>query len=75
MKKQNHAAYNLETLEIMTSSQGNHLKRMVSIARYYDRKNGYPSGRWIFAHGKKALENVCAKAQKYFEKQGRKNHE
>ena len=47
-----HAAYNLETGEVITTNNGNHLKRCVARASRWNRTHGYPVGTWIFAHGK-----------------------
>ena len=51
-----HAAYNLDTCEIIETSHSNYLKNCVA---YASKHNG---GRWIYAHGKQAIKRVCQKA-------------
>lgn len=55
-RKITHVAFNLDTLEVLQTTSGNALKRWV--ARISKREGG----RWIFAHGKKALKKACRKA-------------
>lgn len=61
-----HLAYNLATGEVLTTTNGNHLKRWVKRHTANDRKwakaNGetLPPYRWVFAHGGNYVE-CCAK--------------
>lgn len=55
-RKLTHAAYNLDTAEIIETNNGNYLKKCVASA---SKHNG---GRWIYAHGKQAIKRVCQKA-------------
>ena len=58
-----HAAYNLTPGEIiMIVGSGNSFKRRIASVQRCDHALGYGKGRWIWAHGKDAVEKVCAKA-------------
>jgi hypothetical protein len=61
MKKQLHCAYNLVTGEILTCSNGNHLKRCVNIIAKNDKAYGVRD-EWIFGH--KGINHIMAKANK-----------
>lgn len=60
-----HLAYNIITGEVLTTNQGNQLKRWVVRHSINDNKwakaNGYPpiGHRWIFAHGKDHNECIA----------------
>lgn len=53
-----HLAYNTATGEVLTTTNGNHLKRWVKRHTEHDRKwfaaqgQELPRYRWVFAHGK-----------------------
>ena len=53
-----HIAYNLVTGEVLETNHANHLKRWVNRISFWDKKHGYPTGKWVFAHGKDAQERV-----------------
>lgn len=61
MKTQRHCAYNLTTGEILTCSNGNHLKRCVAIVSRNDYRYGV-RGEWIFGH--KGIDAIMAKANR-----------
>ena len=48
-----HVAYNKDTGEVICATRSNHLKRMVAYACSWDKKFGYPTGRWVFSHNGK----------------------
>ena len=50
-----HAAYNVETGEILNTTTGTDLKRAVETAKAINVRYGFPVGKWIFCHdyGKK----------------------
>ena len=56
-----HCAYNLTTGEIITTNNGNFLKRRVHFVNTVSRELGYPVGQWIFGH--KGLDNICDRAR------------
>ena len=59
--KELHCAYNLTTGEVLSCSNGNHLKRCVRIITNNDYKYGVRS-EWVFCH--KGLNAMMAKANK-----------
>lgn len=61
MKTQRHCAYNLTTGEVLTCSNGNHLKRCVAIVSRNDYHYGIRS-EWIFSH--KGINAISAKANR-----------
>lgn len=46
-----HAAMNLDTGDVITTSSVNYLKRLVRRTNDWNLRNGYISGRWVFSHG------------------------
>lgn len=61
MKDIQHAAYNLTTGEVCICLTGNQLKRHVAHIEKTNRKLNYGKGKWVFAHGAYAFENLMAK--------------
>ena len=55
-RKITHVAFNLDTLDVLQATSSNALKRWVA------RESKNTGGRWVFAHGKKALKKACRKA-------------
>ena len=47
-----HAAMNITTGEVLTSTHANTLKRRVKRNTAWDIAHGYGKSEWIFAHGK-----------------------
>ena len=45
-----HAAYNVNTGEIMNAERGNHLKRCVAIEERYNREVYGEKGQWRWCH-------------------------
>ena len=56
-----HVAYNTITGEIIMTIRGNHLKRCVARNERWNRKHGYPHGKWVFAHGVNAKSRIFAR--------------
>jgi hypothetical protein len=46
-----HAAFNLTTGEVLTSTRANTLKRRVKRNTAWDIAHGYGKSEWVFAHG------------------------
>ena len=46
-----HAAMNIITGEVLTSTHGNTLKRRVKRNTAWDIAHGYGRSEWVFAHG------------------------
>jgi hypothetical protein len=46
-----HAAFNLTTGEVLTSTHANTLKRRVKRNTAWDIAHGYGKSVWVFAHG------------------------
>ena len=46
-----HWAYNLETGEVLGSSTGNGLRRMIKRSQSWQIRYGYGTGKWRFSHG------------------------
>lgn len=63
-----HAAYNLITGEIVAGNTTNHLKRIVAYNSFINRYYYNSPNKWVFAHGKNAIEKVCEKANIYYKK-------
>lgn len=62
-----HAAYNLITGEIVAGDTANHLKKVVAYNSFINSYYYNSSNKWVFAHGKNAVERVCEKANAYYE--------
>ena len=60
-----HAAMNLITGEVLTSTHANTLKRRVKRNTAWDIANGYGKGKWVFAHGKNWQEIFANKYREY----------
>lgn len=56
-----HIAYDLTTGEVITSNHSRHLRRLVSISNRANIKHGFPTGCWVFAHGKHAWDTLRKK--------------
>ena len=54
-----HSALNLDTMELLSSTSANALKRSVAL----NNRHGF-GGRWVFAHGVDAEHKVLQKAIK-----------
>ena len=61
-----HTAYNLITGEIVVGNTANHLKRVVAYNSFVNNYYYNSSNKWVFAHGKNAIEKVCGKANTYY---------
>lgn len=57
-KHYNHIAYNIVTGEVITTTRGNHLKRLVARNQAWDIAHGYGKGKWMFAHGSDCEEKM-----------------
>ena len=62
-----HAAYNVTTGEILTSSTGNALKRHIASNEKWNCQHGYGRGKWVFGHGLDAIKKACDKAIRLLE--------
>ena len=60
--KELHCAYNLTTGEVISCSNGNHLKRCVAIITKNNYRDGITYNEWVFCH--KGLNRMMAKANK-----------
>lgn len=60
-----HAAYNLDTYEVIICSRGNHLKRKVAQVQRYNKAYNYMPSRWVFAHGKDVFRKLERKILKH----------
>ena len=59
-----HSAYNLITGEVIECNSGNALKKHVATITRFNKRYYNSPNKWVFAHGKNAIEKVCKKAQK-----------
>ena len=64
MSKRTHAAYNITTGEVLTSTSRSSLKRRVKLLERWSVENGYGAGRWVFAHGADWAEKLAYKGEK-----------
>lgn len=46
-----HAAVNVITGDVITTNNGNYLKRLVKRHNNWNRNHGYEVGKWNFYHG------------------------
>jgi hypothetical protein len=60
-RKYLHIAYNLKTGEVIMTTRGNHLKRLVARTQRWDVTNGYGKGKWGFAHGSDCEQKMAKK--------------
>lgn len=56
-----HIAYNLITGEVIMTTRGNHLKRLVARDERWNIANGYGKGKWGFAHGSDCEQKMAKK--------------
>ena len=61
MTNRTHVAYNIATGEALASNHVNNLNRRVKRIERWNRANGYPAGRWVFAHGADWAEKLARK--------------
>jgi hypothetical protein len=60
-RKYSHIAYNLITGEVIMTTRGNHLKRLVARNERWNVANGYGTGNWRFIHGADCEQKMAKK--------------